>query len=288
MTPQETLQKFIARQLVIVHESGGVSRFDLFHAAGDTSERLQMFPVVSGETTSEELAGDIYDVALQDRNARTSGQPERYGLAAFIEGSEEPVGQSIFVLEGVKSMTSIVTFDDTEPPSIKGVTGQLMRHNEQMMKIMLGLTEVTTGRLMSDLTATRSQLDRMQERAEEVRLLREEALDGKQARELSGAVSIQKAKRMDQIGGMLVSMAPMVLSSIFAGKGKPGAQAGAMEQAIKALLANLNEKEITGIFGALSAPNQMALMELYKTFKSEVKQDDQSKPRILRACEDAA
>lgn len=288
MTPQESLQKFISRQLLLVHESGGVTRLELYHAAGDTSERLQMFQVVTGESTSEDLATDIYDVAVQDRNARASSQPERYGVAAFIDGDEQPVGQTILSLEGTRPVASAITFDDTEPPNIKGVTGQLMRHNEQMMKVMLGLTEVTTGRLMSDLTATRGQLDRMLSQAEEVRALREEALDGKQTRELQGAQAIQKAKRIDQIGGMLVTMAPMVLSSFFAGKGKPGAQASAMEQAIKALLANLNEKEINGIFSSLSQPNQMALMQLYKTFKDEVKQEDQGRPKILQACEDAA
>jgi hypothetical protein len=288
MTPQETFQKFIARQLLLVHESGGVSRLELYHTAGDTSERLQMFPVVVGETTSEDLATDILDVATQDRNARASSQPERYGLAAFIEGDEQPVGQTIITLEGTRTIASAITFDDTEPPNIKGVTGQLMRHNEQMMKVMLGLTEVTTGRLMHDLTATRAQLDRMQDRAEEVRMLREEALDGKQERELHGAQAIQKAKRIDQIGGMLVTMAPMVLASFFGAKGKPGAQASAMEQSIKALLSNLNEKEISGIFSSLSQPNQMALMQLYKTFKDEVKADDAQTPKILRACEDAA
>lgn len=288
MTPQESLQKFIARQLLLVHESGGVTRLELYHAAGDTSERLQMFPVVTGESTSEDLATDIFDVAVQDRNARASSQPERYGVAAFIDGDEQPVGQTIVSLEGTRPIASAITFDDTEPPNIKGVTGQLMRHNEQMMKVMLGLTEVTTGRLMSDLTATRGQLDRMMSQAEEVRALREEALDGKQTRELQGAQAIQKAKRIDQIGGMLVTMAPMVLASFFGGKGKPGAQASAMEQAIKALLGNLNEKEITGIFSSLSQPNQMALMQLYKTFKDEVKLEDKGKPKILQACEDAA
>lgn len=288
MTPQESLQKFIARQLLLVHESGGVTRLELYHAAGDTSERLQMFPVVTGESTSEDLATDIFDVAVQDRNARASSQPERYGVAAFIDGDEQPVGQTIVSLEGTRPIASAITFDDTEPPNIKGVTGQLMRHNEQMMKVMLGLTEVTTGRLMSDLTATRGQLDRMMSQAEEVRALREEALDGKQTRELQGAQAIQKAKRIDQIGGMLVTMAPMVLASFFGGKGKPGAQASAMEQAIKALLGNLNEKEISGIFSSLSQPNQMALMQLYKTFKDEVKLEDKGKPKILQACEDAA
>jgi hypothetical protein len=289
MTPHETFQKFIARQLSLVHESGGVTRFELYHAAGDTSERIQMFPVVVGESTSEDLATDILDVATQDRNARASSQPERYGLAAFIEGDEQPVGQSIITLEGTKSLSTLATtFEDTEPPNAKGVTGQLMRHLEQTQKTMLGIVDVTTGRLMHDLSAARAENAQLRAQHEEVRALREEALDGKQARELQGAQAIQKAKRIDQIGGMLVTMVPMVLSSFFSAKGKPGAQASAMEQAIKALLGNLNEKEITGIFSSLSQPNQMALMQLYKTFKDEVKLEDKGKPKILQACEDAA
>lgn len=288
MTPQESLQKFIARHLVLVQDGGGVTKFELYHASADTPERLQLFPVITGESLSEELAQEIYDVAMQDRNVRASSTPERYGCAAFVDGDEQPIGTMAFVLEGVKSLATMTTFDDTEPANFKGLVGQQMRHNETMMKTMLAMTEVVTGRVVSENQALRARVNTYELREDETRAAKEAALDMKQEREIAGATSLQRAKRMDQIGGMLVSVAPMMLSAIFGKKGAAGAQSSAMLEGAKAFLSELDASELEGILTALKPAHQMTVLSMYKTFQESVKKDDETKPAILRACESAA
>ena len=289
MTPQEIIQRFVSKQLTIVYgEHGGVERFELFHAAGDMPERLQIFPVVIGETRSDELATEIFDVANTDMQSRVSQGPERYGVLAIVTGEDGPVGQVSFQFEGRTSKFG-VTFDESEPPNIKGQTSQLMRHTEEMHKFAGKMMEATVGAILAENKRLAEKVTQYEQLHEETRKLRDEALDRRDERELIQAKQLMRAKREDQLGGMLLSMAPMLLATFFGAKGNAAAASSAKELAVKQFLSELDEKEVTGIFSALTPPHQMALMQVYQSFKSEAVKEDKEKPYILRAAsEDAA
>lgn len=282
MTPQEILQKFISRQLSTLDDGRPVVRFELFHASGEQSERLQIFPIITGETKSEDLAAEVFDVAMTDRNTRDTTNPERYGLLAFVAEEPDYVGQTSFQFEGKPNRFS-AAFDDTEPPNIKGQTAQSMRHSETMHKMMVQMSEATVGSVLTENARLRQRITELEMREDEVRRKRDEVLDQADERELRNAKQLMRAKREDQFGGMLLSMAPAVLATVFGKKGLPGAASSAMEQAVRSFMQNLDEKEISGILGALKPQNQMVLMEVYKNFRHEAVIEDKGKPKILRA-----
>lgn len=287
MTPEESIQKFISRQIGLVFESASVCRFDLLHASPESAERLQMLPFVPQETRPEELATEIYELAQADARSRVSSTPERYGVTAHVEGQEEPVAQMSFVIAPTTGRFGNL-FENSEEPNQKGQTGQLMRHTERMHQMMLQMTDVTLGRLMQENLQLRGELDKYRSRENETRELYDAALDAKEERELRQASAVMRAKRIDQMGGLLVSIAPALLASLFKSKGLPAAADTAATSAIKQFMGELSETEIKGVLSALSPTHQMALIEVYRSMRTEQSDEDKEKPAILRASESAA
>lgn len=286
MTPEESIQKFIARQIGIVFEDASVSRFELLHASPESAERLQMLPFVPQETRTDELATELYELAQADAKARCSATPERYGITAHVEGQAEPVAQMSFVIAPTARFGSL--FENSEEPNQKGQTSQLMRHTERMHQMMLQMTDVTLGRLMAENLQLRGELDKYRARENETRELYDAALDAKEERELRQASALMKAKRIDQMGGLLVSMAPALLASLFKSKGLPLAADSVGASAIKQFMGELSEAEMKGILSALSPTHQMALIEVYRSMRADSVEEDKDKPAILRASESAA
>lgn len=286
MSPQEIIQKFLQRQVGVVYGTEIVSRFELYHVGSEGSERVQVFPFVPSETRVDELAAEIFDIAENDAQSRQSSTPERYGLSGFIESDANGVGQVSFSFEAKSSRFS--DFESSEGPSQRGQTSQLMRHTERMHQMMCQMTEVTLGRLMQENVSLRLELDKHLKREDETRQAYNAAMDLKDEREIKNAEALMVAKRKDQMGGMLLSMAPAILSQVLGGKGMKGPASTATEIAVKQFMGELTQEEISGVLKALSPSHQMALLEVYKTLRTESKQADEGKPRILRASEDAA
>lgn len=288
MSPQEIVAKFLQRQIGVVYGEEVVSRFELFHVGVESSERVQVFPFTAGETRADELAVEIYDIAENDAQSRQSTTPERYGLVALIASDPNGVGQVSFAFDAKTSKFLGDSFESSEGPSQRGQTSQLMRHTERMHQMMCQMTEVTLGRLMQENLALRLELDKHLKRENETRDAYNAAMDLKDEREIRNAEALMAAKRKDQMGGMLLSMAPAILGQVMGKKGMPGPQASAVEVAIKQFMSELSQTEISGVLQALSPSHQMSLLEVYKAVRQDSAKADEEKPKILRASEDAA
>lgn len=283
MTPLDIITKFVTRQLNLIQVDEPVTKFELFHASGDAAERLQIFPIITGETKASELAAEILEVAETDVSTRKSSQPERYGVIALLENNPEPVGQTSFMFEARKAAFDM-TFEDSEPPNTKGHTGQMMRQNETMHKLVIQMSQSTAGSLLAENQRLREEIQKYRDREDESRRVYDAAMDLKDEREISTYRQKQRINREDQLGGMLLTLAPSIIGQ-FLGKKGLGEIAGAAEAvALKQFITELDEKEITGVFTALKPPHQMALMELYKTLKASNEKEEakSEKPALLK------
>lgn len=279
--PTPALIKWLTRFLSELTEDGPIARFELLHKVeGERTERLDVWQNPSDEARApDELAREIQDTAESDLSARTSGQPQRYIVCAYRGEDTDPAAQHAFLLRPAMQLGK--RGEDTEPPTDKGAIAHFLRHDENVHRLLLSSSDSLVGKLASEVDRERTARIKAEElnwsMFEKYQLL----LDKEQERRIEEAKELMKARRVDELMGVVTALIP-ILATRFLGGVPPGpALPSAMpalaspelvdpkDRAVREFFARLSETEISSVLGSLSSSNQIALAELHRAFSEE-------------------
>jgi hypothetical protein len=275
------LIKWLTRMLSEPAEDEQITRFELLHKVeGERTERLDAWQNPNdGTRAPDELAREIQDTAERDLEARASGQPQRYIVCAYRGDDPEPAAQHAFLLRPTVQLGKRA--EDSEPPTDKGVIAHFLRHDENVHRLLLSSSDSLVGKLANEVDRERTARVKAEElnwsMFEKYQLL----LDKEQERRIEEAKELMKARRVDELMGVVTALIP-ILATRFLGGVQPGAAlppaAPALaspelvdpkDRAVREFFARLSETEVSSILGSLSSSNQIALAELHRAFSEE-------------------
>ena len=283
--PSDKLIKWIQARLTDIDstedENRAIVRFELFHTVdGEGGSRVHTISVTTPMNV-QDTARDVWMMAEADSETRSDGTPQRYTVAAFNVQDREPAYQFPFLIRPNPLNSSRLLGQSTEPPTEKGVVANILRHNESLNRMLMLMTDATAGKLAAACNAKDERIADLESKMVDTFKLTQELLDKHQERELERAAAIQRAKRTDQLVGAAIAFAPALLGAIV-GKINPAAKQTGRDEAFKALLGNMSEKEAMGVMGALEPANQAALMQIFQSFQADFQREEAAKPEILR------
>ncbi|MFZ5895047.1 MAG: hypothetical protein ACOY0T_28565 [Myxococcota bacterium] len=280
-TATAALIKWLTPLLSDLTEQGPITRFELIHVVeGEHPERLELW-TLSAESLpdAQEFGTEIWERADADAQSRAAGQPQRYVVYAYRGQNELHETQHAFLARGRAQLGRLG--DDSEPPTTKGLLAHFMRHDESIHRLLMSANESLLGRLAHDLERERV----ARQKAEEINWSMFEKyqglLDREHERRLAEAKELMKARRMDELMGVVTALLP-ILATKFLANGQAGANAPTMagsqrqaelvdpkDAAVREFLSGLSESEVSSVLASLSPSNQLALIELHRSFSDE-------------------
>lgn len=282
MRLSDDVSKWVAREMTDITEDGSVSRIELHHTIeGEGSERLRVYRSLA-DTTADDLAEDIFSIAEKDAQTRANDMPQRYVLMSFRDDPEEgdadqPDAMHAFVLKG--SILATIMGSSTDPPTPAGRQSQDMRHSEALHRLMMQFAEGTAGRLARELDRESKARQHAEDKSFKTIELYEQLLDKKQERELQQAEAQQKARQMDALVNVAISLGTLMMAKFLgapadavqkaqeAAGGPPALSGSSRSSVVGKFLTSLTPDEGMGIFGALKASNKLLVQELYKSYQ---------------------
>jgi len=276
--------KWLTVQVADLTERGPITRFELFHTVeGEQAERLQIFGIESEGTDVQDLGQSVWDCSENDASSRAAGMPQRYVIYAFRGENQDPEGQHAFLIRG-RGVSNVMMGmgDSSDAPTERGLQAQLMRYNEGLHRQMMVMTNEVGGRLAQELEKERKRREEVEDKMLEVYKLQQQLLDQAAARDLAAAREASQARRHDEMMGFFMSMAPLVTAKLFGDGPMTGAQTSMRDQAIGKILKNLSAEETQAIMTSLKGTNQIAFIELYKTYAEEDAKNQGEKPIPFR------
>jgi hypothetical protein len=271
------------RQVRDLTQEGSVRRFEMWWApAGSEAQRVATAELEEGQGI-DDVATEFWEAAENDAATRAEGIPQRYTVGVFRGDAPDPTGQHAFLVTAqspaghfaMKSMEASAAEVD------KMAVNQQIRHTETLHRMLLEQTHHTNGYLAAELQKERAQSSRLQEQLLSLFQAAQDLEDRKADRELERAKAQAVERRHQQIMGLVMTAAPVLLAQFLGGNALPGA-AVARDAGIAKFLKNLTEPEIKGVISSLKPENQMALLEVYKAYQSESKEEDKELHPYLR------
>jgi hypothetical protein len=276
----DKVHRFIKNIQESVEMEGGFI-FSLFKSGRAESEEDPVFTSeLEVDGSAGELANEIVNAAMEDAGEYYKGNQK------YVVRAENVKARCLFTLY-VKPGEEDEDMEDVEDlPNKKGLLSQLMRHQEKIMKVAVGTVGKITDQLMK---SNREKDDRIRElEAGQVNTIKltEELISGRHARDLELRKVANKEKRSEEVVGMLMQSAPMVLGMIAnsqAGNGAPPPaqmgepnqfvpqQSSHIEPMVEALLGSFTTEQFEEIAkSGVFAPQQiMALVEIAKAVKAK-------------------
>ena len=262
--------KWITIQIADITARGNISRFELYHTDADQqpAERLQISSVEEG-IDPQDLGQSLWEMAENDAASRALGTPQRYVIWSFRGESQEYDSQFAFSIRGKSLMKGNLDMgESSDPANERGHTGQMMRHNESLHRMMMLMTDATAGRLASELQQERKRREEVENKMMDVMQLHQNLLDKKADRELAEARETAKARRHDELMGFFMAMAPLMASKFLGIGGEMGGTPTAMrDKAVGQIIERLSEKEASGVFNSLDGHNKLLFTELRKSYQ---------------------
>jgi hypothetical protein len=278
--PGQNLVKWLTRMLADITEAGSISRFELIHKIeGEHAERLDVWRSDSDSPRSpDDLGQEIQDSAQRDAQSRVTGLPQRYVVYAFRAQSEEHDSQHAFLVRPGSHLSRMG--EDSEPPTEKGVIAQSMRHGESMHRLFISGGDVLIGRLSSELEKERDARAKAEQLNWSFFEKYQTLLDREHERRVVEAKELMKARRMDELMGVVTALVPILATKLLGGgasrtgepaqlAGTPPAASDPKDLAVQHFFACLSETEITSILGCISSSSQIALAQIHSSFTSE-------------------
>lgn len=276
MAAPNNLVRWLKKRLNVIEEhKGPIERYEVWHCeAGSPGTKLETFRITSDtQTTSQELADDIWEIAYDDAKGRDSELVERFQVFAYFAKETEHDTAITFNIRGAGS--SRKSGDLTEGPTKEGLVSQSMRHAERLHHSQLDKIEAIMGsaaRMVSDT-------------AEENRVLREgyvanlqatqEMLDLSQERKLEFERTKRREDRLDQLFEAILPMVPALASQlkIFKDAEFPTMGTHPLEMGMRKFFKSMSEPQLEQFFAMLGTEQQGAMAMLYKQLKARDESD---------------
>lgn len=275
--PSQTLVKWLTRLLSDVTEGGAIGRFELIHKIeGEHAERIDIWRNESDNARSpEELAQEIQDSAQRDVQSRVTGIPQRYIVYAFRGQSDDHESQHAFLVRPGLHLSK--QGEDSEPPTDKGVIAHCLRHDENIHRLFISGGDALIGRLSTELERERDARSKAELQNWTMFEKYQGLLDRDHERRITEAKELMKARRVDELMGVVTALLPILATKLLGGGQLQQLPAAAdatiavdpKDAAVRHFFSCLSETEISSILGCISSSSQVALAQLHGAFSNE-------------------
>jgi hypothetical protein len=156
---------------------------------------------------SQELAEEFVDAASEDVSNFLKGKHK------YVVRCENVKARCVFTL--VVNQTEDDDMDDIEEsPNKKGLLSMFMRHQEKIMKVAVGSVKNVIDMQHKTIKDKDERIKALETGQIETIRLTEELVSGKHMRDLELRKIDNKEKRMNEIAGMVIQGAPMLLQMV--------------------------------------------------------------------------
>jgi hypothetical protein len=238
---------------------------ELGHMNGDGTITPCARTAINATTEGElgELAARHYQQACEHAEAFPTAQT--YQLAIRELDAERPPVVRATTLFRVAASTPIGALSPTEPPSLIGVTAQLMRHLEASNRVNQALLTTT-------LTSMARELERKDRRLAELEASRSQSLDVLEAiatrvheREIDRTRLERGEARKDEALRSLKLIGPPIVAAVANKLGLPASVAGnAHVEGLTQWLKSLTREQLAAILASGTPAQQAAVLAAYK------------------------
>jgi hypothetical protein len=258
---RKKLEKFIKRQFMTTPEDNPVFRLTLRHAMGGNKAATVLDLEVNPNESSIDVASRFEEAANDD--AEGLGGLQSYVLSSYFTAVPDKIRERLsFRL--AKESDSDDEINNTEAPTERGITQQLMRHNEANARVMtMGMAEVVRqqNRMIERISQTNETL---MDKHFNVLELYEKMLISDSARDIDKMKVTSEIHRTDQVVEKMMVLAPAVVNR-FMGKNMLPEKATPAEMMVMTLMKSLKPDQMNTIMSAMEPEQQLMIVELMQS-----------------------
>jgi len=233
----------------------------------ETDQQVREWNLAAAEDL-DALAAEIETRAHED--GQHFRGPTLYGLFAYREVGQPHVERTFLRVEGQGSRESF--FTETEAPDGRGITSQLMRHNEVATRIALGQTSEIIDHYRRLLEARDRRIEDLENRHFKMLELYEKLQSMQHERDLEVLREQRADERSKFLKEKLDMLAPVLMNKLL---GKDGAPAPALgEELMRQFLKSLAPNQIDALMGMLRPEQAAVIGEVYDAYvKREIERE---------------
>ena len=261
------LEQFLRQQLFRERQTP-LEKFVLRHAGqGSRGSEVDEFPI-SGTVTGEQIPiwRDDIMTRAQSYADGLGSKVQRFILEAIVEGAKSGP-RFAFRLRGEGDED---VEEGEEPANEKGMTAQLMRHNEALMRMLVMTTGSSVQHLQRQLEKSSETIQELVASQNEQRKLVEAANQEQHERDMQMLLTSGQEERKAALFKQFESIIPGIVRKI---TGQPLLNDQEMS-VIGPFINSLTEDQFRAMVAAgnLSQAQQIALFEMYKAVKTAASQ----------------
>ena len=273
MSASPKLQKWLNRVSGDLTQDGPVVRYELWHSVeGEESDKIEGWHV--GEETTALLLGELISDAAETDAETRMGNPQRYVVFSFRQNTgDSHDSQCPFIVRTNQRRIG----EDSEPGTERGINTQVLRHSENIHRLMLTANEAMLGRLEREVERERER----RQKAEGTLWDMYDKYQEVQNQESERRIRENQAKRKDEFINVLITMLP-ALAAKFMGHNVPPQLAGISEDpritAVKQFFGTLSEEEVLALMQGLPPEKRINMIQLYEAFEKKQQASTEEKP----------
>ncbi len=251
--------------------SGGkeLERLELVHYGASKEQTLWARDGLTRESDERELAIMICDAAQRDTDSL--GGMQSYGLRAYYDGTKKKGFPFRFRLNAEANEMVEGRDLDSEPPTEKGITKQLMRHTEGAIKLAVGVSTNMLASSERENERLRTRIETLETRNMEVLSMYEKLLSLQHEREMDAVKFANREKRLDEAVDLVKQIGPGIVNRV---TGKE-IFAGATDPAIielRTFIGTVKQEQLMKIMEHLDGTQKLALMQMMNSNLPDVKE----------------
>ncbi len=267
MDIEKELNNYLRSELVKIRKTNPITKFVLRHASpgskGNEVESWEHDSAIKLEDIPR-LAADILGRAQTDSDGLGPGV-HRYTFSAVAKGEGKTTRLMFRLRGGEESDEESVGGEDS--PTMKGLTQQLMRHNEATQRTLISSVGTMLSLMGRRMESQDAEMTQMRRERSETFLALEEAKSQQHDRDMTAMETMNADKRKDMAFNKIMQLAPAVVNRI-SGKNLLPEKTSPMDMMLENLVKSLDETQFAAIASQLRPDQQLTFVEILRTFQA--------------------
>lgn len=252
-------------------EYGRVKRFNIKHVLKDNKLGGDVGSVIvpSDVTTDgiSELAQEIEDKCLADSEG--IGEAQRYQVSPLYSNVSAPNARFIIRIENTSSEALAI------PTNSEDVQAHLMRHNENIMRLNVGMPGTMMQQAQRLITRQQDHIETLTEKIYQqmddrlkIYAMMEEMLSRRLEREHEAEIQKSKLETINEVGGKVIALLPAIVNRIGGKKILPETTTPE-GMAIRDFMKTVTKEQMGVLMNTLTPNQSMTILALYQQFQQE-------------------
>jgi uncharacterized protein YidB (DUF937 family) len=230
------------------------------HGAPDAAIESWVFNEDSKSIVVEDLAEELFQTAVADGEEHDG--PTKYTVLAYYGGQEYPSGRcpATTILSAKRSDGD---YQETEPANGRGFAAQQMRHNEALMRMLVGSANTQSQHTIRALEKAYSRIEGLEEERGGLLEVFERLQQNSHERELENRDQDARLRNREDMLEQLKVLLPTVVNKLSGQKLLPE-KTTPRDEIVHNLLASLNSDQLSTIQAMLTPAQLAGFAELYE------------------------